>query len=346
MQRINPNLFEFINSSSLFITGGTGFFGRSLLRRIAEVHTLSPLRKNAVTVLTRNPEIFLNQYPEFSDVGWLHLVRGNILDGLENVDALEGNYSHVIHAAADSTSGPQMPLLERYDQIVGGTRNVLDFAVKARAKKFLLTSSGGVYGSQPPAVEAFSETFLGMPDPMHANNTYSVGKRVAEHLCALYANKYGLNIVVARCFAFVGPDLPLNAHFAIGNFIRDALNNAPIVINGDGSPLRSYLYQSDLADWLLALVERGLTGQSYNVGSDESLSILDLAHLVRKTLGKDIDIVTKGIVNSESTIRNRYIPDIRKIRQELSVSILTPLDKAVEKTAAWHVDCREKRNYA
>lgn len=346
MNKKNSDLFEFINSSSLFITGGTGFFGRSILRRISEVNASFQLRKHAVTVLTRNPQFFLEQYPEFSGNSWLHLVRGDILNSLEGVVGLESHYSHVIHAAADSTTGPQMPFLERYDQIVFGTRNVLDFAVKVKAKKFLFTSSGGVYGAQPSELEAFPETFLGMPDPLLVNSTYSVGKRVAEHLCALYADKYGLNIVVARCFAFVGPDLPLSAHFAIGNFINDALNHSPIIVNGDGSPMRSYLYQSDLADWLMTLIDCGKDGQAYNVGSNEVISILDLAYLVREVLDQDVDVIVKGTSHSEALLRNRYIPDIKKIQDELLVRISVPLNEAIQKTAAWHIDFREKKNYA
>ena len=331
-KKISEPIAAFLNSSSLFITGGTGFFGRSLLRRISEVNVISPLRKYAVTVLSRNPEAFLSQFPEFSSENWLCLVHGNILNSLEKVGGLGSNYSHVIHAAADSTVGPQMPLFERYDQIVEGTRNVLDFAVNVGAKRFLLTSSGGVYGVQPPTMEKISEEYLGMPDPLSANNTYSVSKRMAEHLCSLYANKSRLEIVVARCFAFVGSDLPLDSHFAIGNFIGDVLKGLPILIKGDGSPLRSYLYQSDLADWLLTLVNQGSSGHAYNVGSDKAISILDLAHLVKSSLDSDVQIVVQNNQLADNVNRNRYIPNIDKIQQDLGMSITVPLSQAIRLT--------------
>ena len=330
---ISESISVFLNSSSLFITGGTGFFGRSLLRRISEVNTLSPLRKYAVTVLSRNPEAFLAQYPEFSHEPWLCIVRGDILSNLESVDRLETHYSHIIHAAADSTVGPAMPFLERHDQIVVGTRNILDFAVKVGAKRFLLTSSGGAYGVQPATIEKIPEIYLGMPDPLGAANTYSVSKRMAEHLCSLYANKYGLEIVVARCFAFVGPDLPLDAHFAIGNFIGDALKGLPISIKGNGSPLRSYLYQSDLADWLLTLVNRGSSGDAYNVGSDKAISILELANLVRSSLDSNVEIHVQNNQLADNKERNRYIPNIDKIQQDLGVRVSVPLSQAIKLTA-------------
>lgn len=336
MTQVITKTASFLNSSSLFITGGTGFFGRSLLRRFLEISKYENLKDSAVTVLTRNPHAFLNSYPEFSGEKWLKFHEGDILQSLEKIHNEGVNYSHVLHAAADSTLGPKMGSLERFDQIVTGTRNILDFAVKVNAKKFLLTSSGGVYGALPPNLDSFLESHTGMPDPLESFNAYSVAKRMAEHLCSLYKEKYGLNVVIARCFAFIGPDLPLDVHFAVGNFIRDALNGNRIIINGDGSPLRSYLYQDDLADWLLALIERGTSGHAYNVGSNQAISILDLAMLVKSTLSANVDIDIRGSGNATGLIRNRYIPNVKKIMQELDMEITVPLARAIKLTAQKH----------
>jgi nucleoside-diphosphate-sugar epimerase len=327
---------NFLNNSSLFITGGTGFFGRSLLRRISEINRHIVLKDDSVTVLTRDPDTFLNNYPEFSGEKWLKFCRGDILQGMENISNEGHIYTHVLHAAADSTVGPKMRSLERFDQIVTGTRNILDFAVKVKAKRFLLTSSGGVYGVLPSDMSSFPESYDGMPNPLNPSNAYSVAKRLAEHLCGLYAEQYSLEIVVARCFAFIGPDLPLNVHFAIGNFIRDALNGDPIAINGDGSPMRSYLYQDDLADWLLTLMDCGASGEAYNVGSDQAISILDLAKLVKSTLSSKVEIDVRGSGDVAGAIRSRYIPDIQKITQELNMQISVPLTRAIELTAQKH----------
>lgn len=329
---------NFLNNSSLFITGGTGFFGRSLLRRISEISRQTDIKDSAVTVLTRNPKLFLANYPEFSDEKWLTFCQGDILQNLDGVSSEGKSYSHVLHAAADSTLGPKMGSLERFDQIVTGTRNILDFAVKVKAKRFLLTSSGGAYGALPSNLESFPESYTGMANPLEPTNAYSVAKRLAEHLCTLYAEKYDLEVVVARCFAFVGPDLPMDVHFAIGNFIRDALNGNPIVINGDGSPMRSYLYQDDLADWLLVLIERGASGNAYNVGSDQAISILDLAKLVKLTLSAKVNIDVRGSGDTVNVIRNTYIPNLEKIMQDLGVRVTIPLVKAIELTAQKHTN--------
>ena len=337
MTKENSVTANFLNQSSLFISGGTGFFGRALLRRIAEINKHNNIKGSAVTVLTRNPDVFLKNYPEFSDEKWLKFCKGDILEGLKKISAEGITYTHVLHAAADSTLGPKMGSLERFEQIVTGTKNVLDFAVKVKAKRFLLTSSGGVYGSLPSNLESFQESYMGMADPLDPSNAYSVAKRLAEHLSSLYAEKYDLEVVVARCFAFVGPDLPFDAHFAIGNFIRDALKDRPIVINGDGTPMRSYLYQDDLADWLLALIDRGTSGVAYNVGSDQAISILDLAKLVKSNLSSNADIELMCSSDGNDVIRNRYIPSIEKIKRELNVEITVPLSKAIELTAQKHI---------
>ena len=176
-----------------------------------------------------------------------------------------------------------------------------------------------------------SVTSEGMPDPLNAQNAYSIAKRCAEHLCALYAQQHGLQTVVARCFAFVGRDLPLDVHFAIGNFIRDALARPRITVNGDGTPVRSYMDQRDLARWLEALLRRGRAGQAYNVGSDAALTIAELAHQVRDLLapGKPVHIAAQDTGGP----RSRYVPCIAKAHAELGLDLRHTLRDAVLETA-------------
>jgi dTDP-glucose 4,6-dehydratase len=209
---------------------------------------------------------------------------------------------------------------------------VLDYAVACGTKRILLTSSGGVYGKMPAAMERIPDDFMGIPDPLDTKNTYGIAKRAAEHLCAIYAAQFDLSIVVARCFAFIGRDLPMNVHFAIGNFIHDAVKKNEITVNGDGSPMRSYLDQRDLAEWLVALLERGASGAAYNVGSDMSLSLKELAYLVRDLIspGKNVRIMGRAACNSE---RNIYVPDIAKITRHLGVSQRYTLKQSIKDAA-------------
>ncbi len=320
---------ELVNSHRLFLTGGTGFFGRALLRHLNDLDQKG-VNPYQVTVMTRSTKNFLDEYPEFAGLSWLSFHNGDILVGSEAFPK-DCTYTYVLHAAADSTLGPKMRPLERFDQIVIGTRNVLDFAVRAGTTRFLLTSSGGVYGAQPPDLDAIPESYQGMPDPLIAGNAYSVAKRQAEHLCALYADNSALEVVVARCFAFVGRDLPLDVHFAIGNFIRDALCGDDIVVNGDGSPVRSYLDQDDLAHWLLTLLARGRSGEAYNVGSDEAITIAELAELVRLLVAPASEVRLLGKPGADTAIRNRYLPSIEKAKNEFGLRVTTSLEDAILK---------------
>lgn len=318
--------------ASIFLTGGTGFIGRALLRTWLSV-ALSGGAVPWVTVLSRDPTSFLLRYPEYQHLPWLSFHRGDICD--PSSLPWGGRFTHVLHAAADSTPGNHLPPLARFQQIVEGTRNILELAATVGARRFLLTSSGGVYGPQPSDVATLAEDWPGSPDLRNPANAYSLGKRAAEHLCALYQDAYGLEVVIARCFAFVGRDLPLDAHFAIGNFIRDALGHDAIEVAGDGSPLRTYLDQDDLAHWLLTLLARGRAGEIYNVGSDEVVSIAELAYRVRDLLAPDKPVLIRG-QRQDGQGRNRYVPDIRKAQAELGLGVTIPLDEAIRRTGAAH----------
>lgn len=317
----------------LLLTGGTGFFGRALLRNHIG-HKYRRAEPASIHILSRDPKHFLAVFPEFSNQADLQFLQGDICQA-ETLPHGE-KYSHVLHAATDSTVGPRMQALDLYRQIVDGTRNLLDLATQCGAQRFLLTSSGAVYGPQPVDLAAFPETWLGGPNSMHPGQAYGMGKRAAEHLCALYTETYGLETVIARCFAFVGPDLPLDVHFAIGNFIRDALWADAIQVHGDGTPLRSYMDQNDLSHWLFTLLDRGRSGQAYNVGSPQAISIAALAELVRDTLAPGKPVLISG-QSTPQYQRNLYIPDVHKACTELGLELQIPLREAIALTGAVHV---------
>jgi dTDP-glucose 4,6-dehydratase len=313
---------------SIFITGGTGFFGKALLRHFIA----SSDKQHHLTILTRNPALFQSNHPELSS-SQITFHQGDIQD-LSSLP-WDQAFTHILHAATDSTFGPQLTPLQRYQQIHEGTTNILDLAVATGASRFLLTSSGGIYGPQPADLEAFPEDWPGSPSLAEPATAYSQAKRAAEHLCALYREAHGLETVIARCFAFVGPDLPLDVHFAIGNFIRDALTAEAITVAGDGTPLRTYLDQRDLAQWLWTLLLQGKDGETYNVGSDQVISIAELAHLVRDLLapGKPVRILGTP---QPAAARNRYVPSIAKIQALHGLRVSVPLAESIIRAASAH----------
>ena len=315
----------------LLITGGTGFVGRSLLYYRATLAD-RPSDCFRITVLSRNPEKFLSAFPQFIEHEWLTVRAANVLK--PHTLPWGESFSHFVHASTEATLSGKLAQLDQFCQIVDGTRNILDLAVATGACRFLLTSSGAIYGPQSADPAAIPEDWPGSPPLADPSTAYGQAKRAAEHLCALVGEQHGLETVVARCFAFVGPDLPLNVHYAIGNFIRDALTADAITVSGDGTPLRTYLEQSDLAHWLLTLLEHGRPGQAYNVGSDEVISIAALAHLVRDILAPDKPVHILGQPDPGAA-RNRYVPEISKAQQQLGLSVTVPLAEAIRHTGAF-----------
>lgn len=307
---------------NILITGGTGFFGKALLKYLAEGNRYL-FGVDHVYVLSRDPKKFLENSPQFTKIGFLSFIKGDIL--LPASLPLELQVDSLIHAAADSTLGPTLAPIERFEQIVTGTRNILNYAASIGVKRFLFTSSGAVYGSSTSPRS--SETSVTLPD-----TNYGFAKLTAEHLCELFRQQHNMETVVARCFAFVGPDLPIDAHFAIGNFIRDALWRPEIVVQGDGTAVRSYLYQDDLARWLLKLLDQGQSGLAYNVGSSDGVSVAELAHLVRDILAPEKPVRILGDV-SEGLSSTNYVPEISRIHQLHGLCVQVRLREAIQLTA-------------
>jgi nucleoside-diphosphate-sugar epimerase len=322
--------WEGLRGERLFITGGTGFFGCWVLESFLWANGRVGLGAEAV-VLTRNPEAFAQKAPHVAHHPAISLHQGDVRD----FAFPEGEFARIVHAAndPDPTLTRDQPLLI-LDTIVAGTRHTLDFARHCGAADVLFTSSGTVYGKQPPELPHIPEDHPGAPDPASPNSIYGEGKRLAELLCVLYNAQYGLRVRIARCFAFVGPYLPLDANFAAGNFIRDALAGGPIRISGDGTPFRSYLYAADLTVWLWTILSRGQPGRPYNVGSEEALSISELAHLVAGLVEPhpDVSIAQTPVPGVPAT---RYVPSVARGRSELGLSVMTDLQTAFRRTILW-----------
>lgn len=324
------DLWGELRGQRIFITGGTGFFGSWLLESFAHANDRLALNASAV-VLTRDPAAFRRKAPHLAGHPAIALHAGDV----RTFAFPEGSFSHVIHAATEASArlNAEDPLL-MFDTTVEGTRHTLDFSRACGARKFLLTSSGAVYGRQPPELTHIPEEYPGAPDPADPASAYGEGKRVAELLCALHAGPHAtIEAKIARCFAFVGPCLPLDAHFAIGNFIRDALAGGPIRITGDGTPVRSYLYAADLAIWLWTLLFKGAPGRAYNVGSADDRPLRDVARTVADAAGiREVRILQPPASGPPA----RYVPSVGRAQTEFGLQTWIGLDDAVRRTLEWH----------
>jgi nucleoside-diphosphate-sugar epimerase len=323
-------LWEELRGQRIFVTGGTGFFGCWLLESFAWANDKLGLGARAV-VLTRNAEAFKNKVPHLASHPAIQFHAGDV----RNFAFPAGSFSHAIHAATEASAklNNEKPLL-MFDTIVEGTRRTLEFARQSGARKFLLTSSGAVYGRQPAQMTHLSEDYLGGPDTGEPSSAYGEGKRTAEMLCTLYGREFVLEPKIARCFAFVGPYLPLDVHFAIGNFIRDGLRGGLVHVSGDGTPFRSYLYAADLAIWLWTILFRGQSARAYNVGSEAALSIAEVAREVAKAFRPPVQVVVAREAEPGKPAE-RYVPATRRARVELGLAVRVPIDHAIRRTAEW-----------
>ncbi len=325
------SLWEDVRNRRVFITGGTGFFGCWLLETFCHINRQLDLKASA-TVLTRSPAAFAAKAPHLAHDPGITLLAGDV----RNFPFPQGAFHFVIHAATEASArqAAEAPL-DMLSTILAGTQRTLEFAASHDAARFLLTSSGAVYGRQPSAITHLPESYTGAPDSLDPSSVYSEGKRTAELICALFSKTMGLECAIARCWAFCGPHLPLDAHFAIGNFIADALAGRPIRIAGDGTPRRSYLYGSDLAIWLWTMLFRAPSLVPINVGSAHDVSILELAQAVASVLHPHAGIHV-AIEPQPGAEISRYVPSVARAQQLLGLRETVSLEQTIRRTGSWY----------
>lgn len=285
----------------ILITGGTGFFGKSLLKAdlFPEDTQLYLLSRNGIRFKTKTKAKII---PLTGDI--------------RTIDLSGFQFDSVIHAAAPSGGGASEE--EMFSILTQGTAHLLKELKKMdTVKRLLYVSSGAVYGKQ-------EKDFSLESDPLDPVTLYGKGKVLAEQMCL----ESGIPCVIARCFAFAGEYLPKNAHFAIGNFLADLEEKRTIHIKGDGSPLRSYLYAGDLAEWLFALLNDGRAGEVYNVGSEEAVSIRELAEMIARRATPPLQVEIHGAPTGEPP--QRYLPSTEKIRRELGLKVPRSLHEILD----------------
>ncbi|MFI5398670.1 MAG: NAD-dependent epimerase/dehydratase family protein [Candidatus Binatia bacterium] len=319
-------LWDEFRGQRVLITGATGFIGSWLLESLLRAGDTLGLNVSVV-VLTRDPATFRRRLPGLAQHKGIAVQQGDA----RRFSFPEGPVSHVIHAAAEGSGGGRDgPAV--YDTAVQGTARALDFARHAGAQKFLLVSSGAVYGRQPPELSHMPEDFT--TARTGAGDAYAEGKRAAEALCLAHAERDGLDVKIARGHAFVGPRLPLDRGFAVGNFIRDGLRGGPIRVAGDGTAYRSYLYAADMAIWLWHILVRGTRGRAYNVGSEHPVTILALAKLVAAAFDPvpGIEVALPAVVGPAAP---RYVPSTRRAAAELGLHQVIDLEEAIRRTVGF-----------
>lgn len=331
------DVFAPLSETSVLMTGGTGFVGTWIAELIAYLNDRHGFRTRLVLLSGRatNFSAKASHLAMRSDITLIERDVRSILELPEDV-------AWVIHAAGnpDNRLHGSDPL-RVMQVIVHGTQATLEAATRLpRLKKFLNISSGLVYGPQPWEMEGLAEGFMGAVDCAAVNAAYAEAKRCAETLCAAYRNQHRLPLVTARPFAFIGPYQLLDRPWAVNNFIRDGLKGGPIRILGDGQTVRSYMYASDMASWLLRVLIQGAVGLNYNVGSPYGITLHRLAELIADQFTGRPKIVT-GLASEHRSLRSKFVPDVTLAQRTLGAKLHVDLDTAIQRTVRWHKETRQ-----
>lgn len=324
-----------LKKSNIFISGGTGYIGKWLLENLLYFNEEFNL-KLKIIILSRNPKKFTKNFPYICSNKIISIIKGDI----RNFKFPEEKIHYVIHAATDVVNS--VPILKTFDVITRGTKHLLDFCKIKKVKDVLILSSGAMYGNIPKNVKLVSENYKGFPQLNDPNSAYGLGKLISEWMGNFYSQNDFFRCKHARIFAQIGPYIALDKQFVVGNFILNLIKKEELIIKGDGKIKRSYMYGSDLVIWLLAILLRGKTGNAYNVGSDQPISIKDLAKKIANISNcpsTKIKILGKTFSTFES--RN-YIPDTTKAKRELNLKLTIPLETSLKKTIKWF---EENNNY-
>ena len=322
------DLWGELRGQRLLLTGGTGFVGKWLLGSFLHANRTMNLDAG-VLVLSRRVEAFKAEHPDVATAPEIEWRQGDVMDFELDVDR---QIKYFIHAATD-VAAEESPA-KIFATCVGGTRQVLKQAQRFGATRMLLMSSGAVYGHTQSSLDRIKESWPGASDCLDTRCAYGEGKRASEMMCALAGAENAIEIPIARGFAFVGPHLSLDKHFAIGNFIQAALKGQTLYIKGDGTPRRSYMYAADLAVWLWSILFRGRSGRAYNVGGEESVSIAELAQQVVAALGASSAIEIAQQAKPGTPVEN-YVPDLKRITEELGLKACFDLETSIQRTAQW-----------
>lgn len=337
--RVTGTLWEALRGKRIFVTGGTGFFGRWMLETCCAANRQHGLGLK-IAVLTRDPARLAREAPALAGDPAIICLQGSV----RNLTAGEMSrqlgsspcFDFVIHLATEADLQVWRDQPDRAAAtVVEGSRSALDFAVAAGAKRFLFTSSGAVYARNPAQRSGLTEE-----DPIVASGSdpNAMGGRAkysAEALCAGYASKHGLHVAIARCFSFIGPGLPLDGKFAAGNFVADALEGRNIVVKSDGSSVRSYLYAADLAVWLWTILLSGISCRPYNVGSEAEVTVGRLAELIASATPQPLDVEVRGKPVPNASV-DCYVPSTERARTELGLREETSLEDAIQRMLVWH----------
>jgi dTDP-glucose 4,6-dehydratase len=222
-----------------------------------------------------------------------------------------------------------------HETALQGITHTLSAAERLESLQRFVNISSGLVAGAYPAQQAMRESDIGILDFTRVHNVYPESRRAAENLVSLFANQYRLPVSTARAFTFIGPFQPLDAPWALNNFMRDALSGNDIRLHDDGTTRRSYLYGSDAAVWLLKMLADGRNGEIYNLGGAQAASHSEVATSVAEHTVPTPQLIYKSQPAANGR-RQDFLPDLSHIQSTLNVSQAFDVATAIEHTLQWH----------
>jgi len=324
------HILDPLRQRHIFITGGSGFLGTWIVEVMAYLNEQHGFGTR-ITVYSRQSRSLLARAPHLRDYGWLQFQDGDV----RYLAEIPRDVAFVVHAAAitDRRLFASCPSLVAETNSIGTARVLKAALLLDSLEKFVLLSSGLVYGSQPWSTQAVDEEFVGHLPRNTVAAVYTESKRMAEVFAQASISEAKLPVVIVRPFAFVGPYQSLNLPWAVTDFIRDSFTGGPIRIMGNGAAVRSLMYASDYAFWTLAALARGEARNAYNVGSGDHVDLLSLARLIAGQFKPEPSVLTNcGQGHSPSIL----VPSVAKTQSALGVSVTVDLPKAVQRSVEWN----------
>ena len=311
-----------IKNKQIFITGGPGFIANTLIRRLVD---------NNKIVIFDNFHRDTFSGSDLKDNQNIEVIKGDVLDYEHVKKSMKGS-DIVVHAAgiAGIDTVINNPVLTGRVNVIG-TANVLEAAKENNVTDRLIDfSTSEVFGSMAFKSSETDSTVAGSAG--EARWTYAVSKLAGEHLAHAYYKQFNLPCVTVRPFNVYGPGQ--TGEGAIQIFIKKALKNETISIDGDGNQIRAWCYVDDFVDCIMECIENPVAiGESFNIGNARAvITILGLANTVCRVLNSSSKIIHEPPLSADIAIR---IPSVEKIEQKLGIKAKVDLEEGILKTADW-----------
>lgn len=294
-------------NKTLLIIGGTGFVGNSILDFFKKKNFFSKKIDNIVVTYT-NKKKLVKIKRKINNIN-VNYIKCNLLKNFKLPKA-----KYIIYCA----------LLKNLSKDLLAAKNFCKFSENNfQNSKILYISSGAIYGKQPKSIKKLKENYLDshkrLDFPDKKKNLYSLIKLKNEKTFEKLSRK-SFKIAIARCFAFVGPEIPRRKNFVIGNFIESIINKKDIILKSKSKVIRSYMYADDMVFCLLKIISNlNKKYLIYNVGSDKDIDIKDLAVILSKKY--KLRLQMRNYNNNYNRAVDNYVPNISKVKKELALNL-------------------------